>query len=55
MFDEANGFFAEGFYTDDSKFQPRDKTYKYNSSAFVVITYMNYFDKKADQIRKSLP
>jgi len=42
MFDEANGFFAEGFYTDDSKFQPRDKTYKYNSSAFVVITYMNY-------------
>ena len=42
MFHEANGFFAEGFYTDDMKFQPRDKTYKYNSSPLIVIKHMNY-------------
>ena len=42
MFDEANGFFAEGFYTDDLKFQQRDKTYKYNYSPLFVITHMNY-------------
>ena len=48
MFHEANGFFAEGFYSDDMKFQPRDKTYKYNSSPLIVIKHMNYesIDKK---------
>ena len=42
MFHEAKGFFEEGFYTDDMKFQPRDKTYKYNSSPLIVIKHMNY-------------
>ena len=39
MFHDANGFFAEGFYTDDLKFQQRDKTYKYNYSPLFVITH----------------
>ena len=42
MFHEANGFFAEGFYTDDMKFQPINKTYKYNSIPLIVIKHMNY-------------
>ena len=42
MFHEAKGFFEEGFYTDDMKFQPRDKTYKYNSIPLIVIKHMNY-------------